>query len=333
MSRKIWKATWWHKLASTPEQIKKDIQRLVDAEFDMLIPCVLQTSGIADYQSKIANVREEFKGWDPLMVAAEEANRLGLSIHAWNCVFPEGDESALLQNHPEFEAQPGTELERGEPIHKLACPNRPETQDYEASLYQELIDNYPVDGVSLDYIRFINGTCYCEYCQQDYKEKTGGDLMNLNFFKWNSVEAEDMDVWINWRCNVINRFVKRMREASKAGGKELSASVFHYYPGGLQDIAQDWESWVRNEWVDYILPMNYSPSSQIAAKWARNNIATLDGAPASVKHWQGINRPPAMTTSRYIDHVKAILDTGIEGITIFEYPCLTDTDLAELKKL
>ena len=236
---KIHKTMWLHKLPSTPEEVR--CSPATDAGFDMLLPCVKQPNGIADYQSKVANVRTEYSDWDPLMVLAEEANRVGLKIHAWCCVFPEGDDSKLLAEHPEFAAVAGEEQPKTEGF-RLGCPNRPEVQDYEAAIYQELIDNYPIAGVHLDYIRFTGGLCWCDYCKADYRSATGGDLDNLGFFKWRNKDAQDMGQWIRWRCDVITRFVRRIRKASADGGKELSAAVFHYHPGvagywtGLGDL-------------------------------------------------------------------------------------------------
>lgn len=328
---KIHKAMWLHKLPSTPEEVRAVARRTADAGFDMLLPCVKQPNGIADYQSKVANVRTEYSDWDPLMVLAEEANRVGLKIHAWCCVFPEGDDSKLLAEHPEFAAVAGEEQPKTEGF-RLGCPNRPEVQDYEAAIYQELIDNYPIAGVHLDYIRFTGGLCWCDYCKADYRSATGGDLDNLGFFKWRNKDAQDMDQWIRWRCDVITRFVRRIRKASADGGKELSAAVFHYHPGGLQDIGQDWETWCREGLLDYVFPMNYSVSTQIAAKWTRNNVAALSGV-KDCRLWEGILRPANMNTPRFIEHVRAVLDAGVEGFTIFEYPYVTDADFSALKKL
>ncbi|MHC4887658.1 MAG: glycoside hydrolase family 10 protein, partial [Planctomycetota bacterium] len=312
----VWKGTWLHKLADTEDAVRQDVKRLADAGFDMLVPCIYQTDGTADYASSVGNVRPSFRDWDPLAVCAEEAEKQGLAIHAWVCVFPEGEKSALIEAHPEYLAVAGPEREAGEPAHRLACPNRPEVQDYEASLYEELMA-YPIAGVSLDYIRFIDGFCYCDYCREDYRNQTGGDLHNLGFFQWNPSEAQDMDAWINWRCEVINRFVRRIRKLTSDHGKELSASVFHYFPGGLMDIGQDWETWVRKGWVDYIWPMNYSVSTRIARDWTRNNVATLAGNESTCQHHEGIHRPPSMSTERWIHHVTEILDAGVEGVCIF----------------
>lgn len=327
------KATWLHKLPSTESDVRGVARRLAEAEFDLVIPCVKQTSGIVDYQSRIANVRKEFRTWDPLEVLCDEAGRLGIDVHAWCCVFPEGPDSALLNQHPEWTAQPGSECEVWETQFRWACPQRQEVQDYEAAVYQELLDRYPLAGVHLDYIRSSRGLCFCEHCQTSYRHATGKDLLDLNIFTWNNPDAHDMDAWIRWRCEPIDRFVRRIRHAANAAKKELSAAVFHYYPGGLEDIAQDWEAWVREGLLDHIFPMNYSLSTMITAKWTRNNVATLAGAAAECRHWEGILRHRAMTTPRFIEHVEAVLEAGVEGITVFEYPYLTDRDLAALKKL
>jgi len=327
------KATWLHKLPSTRDEVRRVAGRLAEAEFDLLIPCVKQPSGIADYQSSVAKVRDEYRGWDPLMVLAEEAGRVGLAVHAWCCVFPEGPDSNLLNAHPEFAAQGGSEWRVGEPQFRWACPHRPEVQDYEAAIYQELIGNYPIAGVHLDYIRSSAGLCFCDYCRRDYAQTMGADLTRLGFFEWNRREAQDMDRWIGWRCEPVTKFVRRIRASSQTAGKELSAAVFFYYPGGLFDVAQDWETWVRDGLLDYVFPMNYSPSTQIAAKWTRNNVDTVRGTSRQCHHWEGILRPVSMTTDRFIRHVEGVLAAGVKGVTIFEYPYLTDEDLAALRGL
>ncbi len=330
---KIYKATWLHKLPSTPDAVRGIAQRLAAADFDMLIPCIKQPNGIVDYQSTIAHVRDEFRSWDPLEVLCEEAARLGLDIHAWCCVFPEGEHSRLLAEHPQWTAKPGTETDVWETQFRWACPHRPEVQDYEAAVYQELLDNYALAGVHLDYIRSSRGLCFCDYCQASYRAATGRDLLDLRIFKWNDPGAQDMDEWIRWRCEPITRFVRRIRQTSRQSGKDLSAAVFHYYPGGLEDIGQDWEAWVREGLLDHVFPMNYSLSTMIAAKWTRNNVATLADGSTTCRHWEGILRHRGMTTPRFMKHVEAVLDAGVEGITVFEYPYLTDDDLSALQRL
>ena len=71
-----------------------------------------------------------------------------------------------------------------------------------------------------------------------------------------------------------------MRLASLFGALALSAAVFFYYPGGLQDIAQDWELWAREGLLDYVFPMNYSRSTAIAANISATPMSTPGITPA-----------------------------------------------------
>lgn len=326
------KATWLHKLPATPEAVKTVLRRLADAGFDLLIPCIKQVSGIADYHSKVARVREEYRDWDPLAVLAEEAGRVGLGVHAWCCVFVEGDESNLLAAHPEFETVKGEEMKNVEG-HRWACAMRPEVRDYEFALYQELIDNYPLRGVHLDYIRFGCGLCFCDYCKAEYAKATGGDLSALGFFEWNRADARGMDAWLTWRAAPITEFVRRVREASSKAGMELSAAVFNAYPETVVQVGQDWVGWVREGLLDMVIPMNYSVSTAVASGWARNHAGALAGVSGGCEHWEGLLRPASMTSERFAGHVRAVTAAGGSGFSIFEYNYLTDDDLAALSRM
>lgn len=324
------KATWLHRLPTTPEGVRALVGRLADAGFDLLIPCVKQVDGIVDYPSDVANVHEAFRDFDALMLTAEEANARGLAVHAWCCVFPEGAHSRLLAEHPECA---GVTNGRHTEEWSWACQRRPETQAYVRAIYQELIDRYPVQGVHLDYIRYADGYCYCEVCQESYRREVGGELLQAHLDVWQHPEAHDMDRWIAWRCAPVTALVRQVRAAATAGGKTLSAAVFHYLPGQLQDVGQDWEGWVREGLLDDIMPMNYSPSTRIAAEWTRNHVAALAGKPETCRLWEGVARRRHFSSARFIEHVRAVTAHGADGICIFDEPNLTDDDLAGLAAL
>jgi uncharacterized lipoprotein YddW (UPF0748 family) len=147
------KATWIHHLPKEgPDAVRQVARRLADAGFDLIIPCIKNPDGYLDYHGTTALVRPEFADWDPLRVLSEEARRVGLKVHPWCCVFPEGQGSKLLQEHPDYVARDPD----GEPVvagpYKIrwACSSRPEVHDYEFAMYEDLMDNYDIDGVHLD---------------------------------------------------------------------------------------------------------------------------------------------------------------------------------------
>ena len=327
----IAKAAWIHHLPKEgPDAVRRVARRLSEAGFDLVIPCIKNPDGYLDYHGTTANVRPEFKDWDPLQVLAEEARRVGLKVHAWCCVFPEGAGSRLLAEHPEYVARDsnGAELIAG--IHKIrwACTSRPEVQDYEFAMYQELLTRFDIDGVHLDYIRYnhpANGqhACFCAYCRETFKQETGAEP-SLD------QATRDWAAWVDWRTANVTRFVERLHLSAKANNMEVSAAVFPEYPACVVDIGQDWEDWARRRLVDYIFPMNYTMNAKIAVKRARNHAAALAGS--GVPLWEGLWNRPAMSTTMLLEQVRGVLAQGAQGIVIFEYFGLDDGDLRALSR-
>ncbi len=322
------KATWIHRLPKEPEAVRDVARRLAEADFDLVIPCVINPDAFLDYHSSVGNVREHFKDWDPLEILVEEAHEVGIQVHPWSCVFAEGQGSKLLQDNPDLVAvdKEGNPVVPGGP-HRMgwACPAREEVQDYELALYQEMMDKYPVDGVHLDYIRYGGGfMCYCDHCREAFKKEAGIDPMKLDS------QSKFWSEWINWRAKNITRFVKRLREAANAKNVEVSAAVFPSYPSCVESIAQDWVKWGKDGLVDYLFPMNYTLDAKQAVERANGHIAAVDGA---CPVWEGLWNKPEMSIPTLIEEIQGVLHAGAQGLVIFEYYGLSDEDIEAIRKL
>ena len=301
------------------ESIKKVVRRLAEGGFNILIPCVKGTDGYIDYDSKVGNVRPESQEFDFLEVLAREAQDKGVKVHPWLCVFTEGKGSALLASNRELAA-----IDREGNTTRWACTARPEVQDYEFALYEEIMDNYDVAGVHLDYIRTGDG-CYCDYCQQ-------ASGIDANIAELTSKDQQWGD-WITWRASNVTKFVARVHGAAVKRGLEVSAAVFTEYPAGIASNGQDWEEWAKRGLVDYIFTMNYTNIAELAAKYTRNHIAILQGA---CPVWEGLGKESSgssLTTPMLVEQIKAVLREGANGIVIFAYSALTDEDIEAIRSL
>jgi len=324
------KGVWAHSagsLGEDEESIRRAIGRLADGGFDLLIPCIKQVRGYVDYHSNVARVRPEYKDWDRLTVMAESAREHGIKIHPWFCVFTEGKNSALIENHPEFRAKDreGNDAVQGNILY-WACTARPEVQDYEFALYEEVMDNYDVAGVHLDYIRAgARAFCCCDYCQE-----AGGIKKSLTELSQKDSEWSD---WIDWRAGNVTRFVERVHKAASERKMEVSAAVFPQYPECIVDDAQNWAQWAEMGLIDFIFPMNYTNSTEIAVRRTTNHIASVKG---NCPVWEGLGKQSAdsaTSTRTLIDQTKGVLEEGADGIVIFSYPAVTDEDIEALKAL
>ena len=93
-------------------------------------------------------------GYDPLAFAIEECHKRGMELHAWMVAVPLGSDEV----HKEMGAQSITKryphLCKRFRNHWYLNPGHPDSQKYLASLVNELLTRYDVDGVHLDYIRY-----------------------------------------------------------------------------------------------------------------------------------------------------------------------------------
>jgi len=324
MASEIHKAVWSHPsrdYGAGKASVRPMVDRLAEAGFELIVPC-LRSQGPVSYQSKIAHVADWCQKWDPLAVLAEEANRVGMKVHAWLCVFREGEGSALLEKDPGLAAcNPQGERQ------DWACPRAQAVQDYEFSLYDELM-GYDIAGVHLDYIRYGgSSSCHCRRCREAFSETFGVDTSRLD---WRDALWGD---WLSFRAEPVTRFVARLSQAARARDREVSAAVFPEYPGCYASVGQDWARWVEQGFLDLLLPMNYTSSTEIARRRTLAHEAFVKG---KIPIWEGLGKSSHaayIPTRNLVAQAEAVLESGAEGVCLFSHAAVRDEDLEALKRL
>ncbi len=322
------KGLWLHHLGpfQTPDAVREMVHRVRDWGFDLLIPCVKMYDGWADYHSKIALVRPGWEEFDPLMVLAEEANALGLEVHPWSCVFVESTDpqgSALLQAHPEAR---GVKLtDDGPEFKNWACPSHEAVRDYNVAICEELLANYPVAGVHLDYIR--NGGfsvplgCQCEVCRAAFREMTGEEL-TMAAFPGISQSAQNYVPLSRWRAAQVTEVVRRVHEAAAVREQVVSAAVFSNFPVCYFDQGQDWVGWADQGIIDHLFPMTYIALPEVV-KWSTESyVAMVKG---QVPLWPGLcYYHDCLSVEIMTDQVQLAKEAGADGVVIFEYTGMSE---------
>ena len=340
MAKKFYKAVWSTPAtdyAKGPDSVGPMVDRLAQAGFDLIIPVVKESDGYVNYHSRIEKVRPQFADWDPLALLVQKAKAAGLKVHPWMCVFRENENSTLIQKDSSLQM-----INRdGEPT-PWACPAAEEVREFELSLYQEVMDNYEVDGVHMDYIRYASeDVCFCDRCRSGFKAETGidpleiGKVSEFNVFRERAQNRKHpaWAKWVEWRAGWITKFVEELSELTKSKGKELSAAVFMEYPECIVYEGQDWGDWGERGLVDYMMPMTYTNSTLMVRRRTRNHVAQVKGG---CHVWEGLGKASsrsALSTQALLEQTKVALEEGAEGIVIFHYAALTDEDLAALSRL
>lgn len=244
-----WPRTKAYSLA-TRERQKQELRVLLDELQDAGINVViLQTRirGTMIYPSRyepwddcMTGLRGRSPGYDPLQFAVEECHKRGMELHAWLVCVPLG--SVKKQNGYGRES---VTVRRGELCRKAGTewfmrPDKSGTADYMATLCEEIVDKYDVDGISLDYIRYPES-------QYHYKD----------------------DCTPNQRRENISRIVQRIhdRVKRKAPWVKLSSSPIGKYRDLRRYSSRGWNCydavyqdpllWLERGWQDWLSPMMY----------------------------------------------------------------------------
>lgn len=313
-------AVWSHHIRDFGgrDEIEKHAQRLADAGYDIVIPCVKNPPGAVDFITDLADVNAAYPGWDPLKVLIESCQAKGVKVHPWFCVFTEGEQSRLLREHPEFRATIEGNL-------GWACACRDEVQTSLFNLYRDLALRYRPDGLHLDYIR-TGGLCRCEFCKEQMKRK-GVDI--------EAVQSKDpaSELWTEWRASRITDFVKHLHQFTSGRRMELSAAVFAGYPDSIRGQGQDWLQWAELGLVDYLFPMNYTNSLRVAQARTISHVALIGGR---VPVWEGLGKASSasqLNTEALCNQVKGAIGAGADGVVLFHYGAVTSEDEQAIQRL
>lgn len=141
-------------------------------------------------------------------------------------------------------------------------PNDTKCRKFVLNVYKEILENYDIDGLHLDYIRFpeLNYGKYDYGYNEDiikaFSKETGIKEDPRTFAKG----SEEMTKWISFRCGIINSFVKEVFDLVCKNSPEiwLSCAVYPDRDYAVNSIFQDVKMWVNNGWIDEVFSMTYS---------------------------------------------------------------------------
>ncbi|MCK6619249.1 MAG: family 10 glycosylhydrolase [Calditrichaceae bacterium] len=299
--------------------------------------------GDAYYRSNYEPPAEGLEeGFDPLayLLAKAKAADYSLRIHAWVNVFylwsspvlPKSPQH-LVHRRPEWIVYPvhynpeipdtnfsGRRNEEG----LYLSPMIPEVQQYILEVVEDLLSRYRVDGLHLDYIRFPGYDFdFNPVVRTSFKEKYFLDPLDFK---------RDAAVFVANFGNTgydifFNRWAKFLRSGLSGFVKSLSGQLRSRYPGIIISAAvkpdlskaywqyyQEWDRWLREKWLDWALPMNYTPANPEFL--GRTETILKSGDPGGILMGISLyNQPPESV----IYKTRVITNLDLSGFVYFSY--------------
>lgn len=316
-SRALWVTRWDYK---SPEDISIIMERARQANFNVIF---FQVRGNADafYNSRYEPWGEElggaYPGFDPLAVAVQEAHRRGLELHAymnvmtgWRGEQPPRSVSHLWRAHRAWFTRDvnGTPQPLGVGYVQLAPGLRP-VRDHIVDVVTDVARRYQVDGIHLDYVRYLNDRySYDPVSVSVFRRATGHD------------PAELPESWRDYRRTLVTRLVRRIRASLKATKPELilSAAVLARMEVAREDYGQDVAQWLAEDLIDVSYPMIYEEDYRTFEKLLADHLKASSGKPV----YPGIGLYRHDRPSQTIRQVNLTRTFGVRGFAVFDYRSL-----------
>jgi uncharacterized lipoprotein YddW (UPF0748 family) len=342
----------------SPQTVAAMVRSAASSGFNTLLVQV-RGRGDAYFASGVEPRAEALAGqpasFDPLASTLALARAQGLRVHAWVNVnlTSSGAElpvsrSHVVYEHPEWLMVPRVlafELGRTDPrspeyVGRLArwtrsvpteveglysSPVQQGAADRVVAVVNELVSNYALDGLHLDYARYPSAAFdYSRGALTAFRANVDSELTAAERLRYGTRDTAELigitdlkpERWAEFRRSRLNTLIMRVRTVAKARRPDivLSAAVYPDSSEATSARLQDWRSWMEHRLIDVVCPMAYTPDTSIFAAQIASVRQLAGGQPV----WAGIGAY-RLSSSQTIENIQTARRLGAEGIVLFSY--------------
>ncbi len=331
---------WLRPVEKNQSEIIKTLDRLKKTGIDNVFLetyyqsyTIFPSKTMASYGIK--EQRNEFEGWNPLQVWINEAHKRNMKIQVWFQTFYVGNENIsrnskhILSVYPEWANYQKKYAHSKKPMPSISehngyflDPANPNVQKFLTELLAEIVANYNIDGLNIDYIRYPKSLTpnfsghldsswgYTSFARAEFKSQYGKDPIEIG------LQDPLMSKWVAYRQDKITEFVSKLR--SIVGDKNIMISAV-IFPGQKETLAtklQNWSVWGQKGYVDAFTPLIMSSDKYMAANsvkeirnFAGNNVCIISG----------LFEPfTAGSPADLIGQIASVRQEGSSGIILFD---------------
>lgn len=303
--------------------------------------------GDAFYQSSLEPRAEELKSataeFDPLAEAVRQGHAAGLQVHAWlnTCyVWGAGRKPAaashVVNQHPDWLARDSKghyQLAAGPGCEgAFLSPANLEARRHIHDVFLDVATRYDVDGIHFDYVRYAGAAYdYSEAALDRFRQQMQGSARLIDVKVCEARLATDRlsyphmfpHEWQAFRRQQVTEMVAGISHDVKAVKPwvVVSAAVFADSKDAYAERGQDWKTWLKNGYLDAVVPMAYGASTPLVARQIRDAVSAAHAAGRYAYAGLGSWHIPAGSTVTKIEAARAL---GAQGCVLFSYGGMTN---------
>jgi uncharacterized lipoprotein YddW (UPF0748 family) len=299
--RAVWVVSWEHISSSSSvkenqARVRQILDNLVTANMNAVLWHIRQSGTVyynSSYEPWGSRAGYQYPGYDPLEYAIEEAHKRGLELHAWFNVFqvssvePTADPLPPALQHPNWVCRDG----EGDPMpaHRSFSPGLDSVRAYTVNVAMEIVNNYDIDGLHLDYVRwneydnesvltavpsgeedtdiidglnFVENTKYKNTPDEIAYFTTDRYLWDLDH-PYSAGIPDGLGSWEEYWRGAVTEFVEALHDSIQSVKPyvRLSAAALGKYNwsfwNGYHSAFQDAALWFNEGFIDQLIPMHY----------------------------------------------------------------------------
>jgi uncharacterized lipoprotein YddW (UPF0748 family) len=377
------RGVWLRPMETTPETVQAVIDQLkVLGIQDIFLETYYQgktiyPSGVMK-QYQLAEQHPRFAKQDPLKVWLTVAHQNNMRLHVWFQTYMAGNQlenaekyGPILTRYPQWSNIQWMALQEPDKLpdakitpvaspleegHYFLDPANPEVSQFLLALLNELVKNYEIDGVNLDYIRY---PASLTVTSGDYRQSNWGysaiarkrfqdELLQVQkqtqlkekmkepiqvalptkkvegkaVSAWDPVYLTVQDPlwrrWIQWRQAQVTHFVGQASAKIRALNPRIAITAVVFPPADAQLAwkLQDWPSWVEKGYLDALTPIGLNPSPD---GMYQNALTLKKLSKGKVPIYSGIfGAYNRLTPLETMQQVDAVQRAGLNGIILFD---------------
>jgi hypothetical protein len=223
----------------------------------------------------------DYAHFDSLAAAVEYGHQIGLQIHAWASINEDdhgwGLQSEFTKKHPEFRWQ----HRDGRAYRSQLSFAYPAVREYKLAILKELLDNYAIDGLFLDWIRTgdvrdnpqtdaqgVADSGYEQPLVDEFKKTYGVDPHEVpnDDPRWVSVRAQPQTLFMRDVRKLIDSRKARLPVAALVGHPWHYRGEMNKIDGNLHGLLLDVRTWAREGLIDAAVAAGYYRDGGTPAK-------------------------------------------------------------------
>lgn len=268
-TRAVWLTTiggldWPHNYSQSSRSAEKQkieltnlLDKLAEANINTILfqtrirATTVYPSAIEPWDGCLSGYPGKSAGYDALQFAIDECHKRGMEIHAWVVTMPIGNWNGLgcktlRRKHPSMVKKIGKD--------GFMNPESSQTPEYIARLCKEIAQNYDIDGIHLDYIRYPE-TWTIRISKAQARENITRIVRAVNH------DVKSVKPWIKMSCSPIGKF------------DDLTRFWSHEW-NAYSRTCQDAQGWIAEGLMDMLFPMMYFRGDQFypfALDWVEHS--------------------------------------------------------------